>query len=109
MKTFGNMLKAAREERALSVRGLAKLVSENGIATTSGAMIAFIEKGKPCSYRLGLAIAVELNLDLQESLELIFQGKIDRYVERERESLRADIVERKLKKLFDEARVFKIH
>jgi transcriptional regulator with XRE-family HTH domain len=107
LKTFGDMLKAAREERGLSVRRLAELVSDGGIATTTGAMIAFIEKGKPCSYRLGLAIAIELNLDPQVSLELIFRGKFERYIEREREYLRADIRERKLRKLFDETRVFK--
>ncbi len=87
MSEFNALVRAARSGSGLSVRSLADLVNKNGITTVTGSMISAIEMGKPCSFRLAVALADVLNLDTQKVLEAAFLARVRYAVERERHSL----------------------
>jgi len=106
LKSFGEQVRKARLERELSYRQLATIVSEGGIASTTGAMLNVIEKDfKVCSYRLCMAISSALGLDPGLSLRTLFLARTRRCQEREKQLLESELSDPELRILFDIDRV----
>ena len=89
MKEFPDLIRTARTKKQnyLSVRDLADRVSDGGIATVTGAMVNAIELGKSCSFKLAYALAVALDLDIEQAMRAAFLARVRYSVGKERESL----------------------
>lgn len=91
MIDFGDLLRAERKKRHLSVRKLADIVSCGRITTVSGQMINIIEKGhKRPSWKLTWALVQALDLDDAKKIRLLkaaYRDRMKYLEEREKEAL----------------------
>ncbi len=84
MKELPELIKAARQKKKLTVRGVADLVNQSGEVKVTGSMINIIELGrKPASYRLVYSLSQVLDIEPQQALRAAYLGRIRHCVEKE--------------------------